>query len=164
MNYLSLFYQNVNIKMATILSIYHVPDTSPSLSWYYFNPFYNKKAEVLVGLCGGVEVKYLFYIARLKSRGGVWTAVCIPESWPGAGPHRLWGGTMDCTSQCCHWQLLVVVDIGRGGIFTSWKLANTESRGLPPESVDHAVHHCTYYFSLWQTVSNILTILKFYFL
>lgn len=133
MNYLSLFYQSVNIKMATLLSIYHVPDTSPLLSWYYFNPFYNKKAEVLVGLCGGVKVKYLFYIARLKSRGGAWIQLsAFQKAGLELAPTGSEGGTMDCTSQCCHWQLLVVVEIGLGGIFTPWKLANTESQEVLP--------------------------------
>ena len=149
MNYLSLFYQSVNIKMATLLSIYHVPDTSPSLSWYYFNPFYNKKAEVLVGLCGGVEVKYLFYVVRLKSRGGAWIQLSAfqkagLELAPTGSEGKIWTVLPSAaTGSSWWWWILDLVGYLHHGNWQTLKV-----RKFPPESVDHAVHHCIYYFSL----------------
>lgn len=134
-NELSLFYQNVHIKTATNLSIYHVPDTSPLLSWYYFNPFYNKKAEVLVGLCAGVEVKYLFHIARLKSRGGVWVELSAfqkagLELAPTGSEGALWPVLPSAATGSSLWWL----DIDEVGIFTPWKLANIEGQEVPPRT------------------------------
>lgn len=133
---LALFYQNVNIKMATSLSIYHVPDTSPLLSWYYFNPFYNKKAEVLVGLCGGVEVKYLFYIARLKSRGGVWIELSAfqkagLEPAPTGSEGELWTVLpSDATGSSWWW-----LDIGWGGDIYYVETGKHWKSGSAPQSL-----------------------------
>lgn len=133
---LALFYQNVNIKMATSLSIYHVPDTSPLLSWYYFNPFYNKKAEVLVGLCGGVEVKHLFYIARLKGRGGVWIELSAfqkagLEPAPTGSEGELWTVLpSDATGSSWWW-----LDIGRGGDIYNVETGKHWKSGSAPQSL-----------------------------
>ena len=122
--------------MATSLSIYHVPDTSPLLSWYYFNTFYNKKAEVLVGLCGGVEVKYLFYIARLKSRGGVWIELSAfqkagLELAPTGSEGELWTVLPSNVTGSSWWWL----DIGGGGDIYNMETGKHWKSGGAPQSL-----------------------------
>ena len=121
--------------MATILSIYHVPGTSPLLSWYYFVPFYNKKAEVLVVVEG--VVKYLVHTPRSKSRGEFWIQLSAFQihGLELAGSHSLL--RRNC-GLCC--SLGPLATLGGGlkldmvGIFTPWKLANTTSQELPPRA------------------------------